>query len=153
MCIRSLACTRWPCLSRDICQVLDVEIKAFQKTVPHRNVPVVLVGNYAERRVENPAPDGQLVSAQTAIHTAQQCGFLKYIEVHSYNTSHINEVFRQCVRAIGASRTNNTQIGPQDYDNEYLREHQVQQPTIRSPCSPGQPVPPVNACRRCWQIM
>ena len=50
---------------------------------------------------------------------------LKYIEIHSHNSSHIHEVFRQCVRAIVAARESNPEMKPKDYDREYVEEHDI----------------------------
>jgi GTPase SAR1 family protein len=78
--------------------VREVWLREIQPCQAQRRVPTLLVGNYGELRQHTAAP-GQLVRPDQAVQLAQECEFLKYLEVTSFNPAHIHELFRQAVLA------------------------------------------------------
>ena len=85
------------------------EIESYREANPRRNVPIILVGQHAECR-SNPAFAAQAVSSQDVVTFAHDVGILKYIEIHSNNLRHVNEVFRQLVLAVDQARNINTSV-------------------------------------------
>lgn len=73
------------------------EIEPFQSQHRHP-VPIILVGNFGELR-QQPVIPSKLVLSDQAVQVAQQCGFLKYLEITSFNPTHVRELFHQAVLA------------------------------------------------------
>lgn len=94
------------------------EIESYREANPRRNVPIILVGQHAECR-SNPAFAAQAVSSQDVVTFAHDVGILKYIEIHSNNLRHVNEVFRQLVLAVDQARNINTSMSAQEYRAEF----------------------------------
>ena len=93
------------------------ELTEFRERNPHKQVPVLLVGNHAELRdtgrdrphsSASSAGGGSgsggggggppLCSADEAVEAARSCGMRQYIEIQSDNPAHVHEVFRQVRR-------------------------------------------------------
>ena len=110
-----------PHLLDTIRHVWHREVTEHRERHNHREIPVLLVGNHAERRADG-GEAASLVSAAEAIELAKSCEMLKYIEIQSYNPTHIHEVFRQAVLAITQAREANRQMQKEDYAEEFGRE-------------------------------
>eukprot|EP00741_Cyanophora_paradoxa_P008362 tig00001302_g8089.t1 len=105
----------------DIRTFWDREVKDFLQSCSHKEIPVILVGNHAERRAE--AARHELVYSQEAVQLARELGYFKYIEIQSYNSIHIYEVFRQAALSVRLARTRNQhKMRNADYVKEFDRE-------------------------------
>eukprot|EP00817_Percolomonadidae_sp_ATCC50343_P004884 CAMPEP_0117425610 /NCGR_PEP_ID=MMETSP0758-20121206/5858_1 /TAXON_ID=63605 /ORGANISM="Percolomonas cosmopolitus, Strain AE-1 (ATCC 50343)" /LENGTH=374 /DNA_ID=CAMNT_0005210219 /DNA_START=592 /DNA_END=1712 /DNA_ORIENTATION=+ len=97
------------------------EVKKFQNQNPKwKDVPMLLVGNYAEAR-NNENFEGTLVPSQEAVNLAQDNGMSKYIEIFSDNLFHIHEIFHQAINAVHQTHVNSN-MSPQEREEQAFKE-------------------------------